>query len=370
MYSAVPLFLMISGFFVLGRSVRPNDWGKAKTDFFKYILHYWKWLLVALAGFILVPGLWPGYAPFEGQTLAESAVMVLKNFVNTNLLQGGITSPVALNWFIVGLAWLALLAPLFRPFIQSGNIKMIRTIVFVMLTMACVLPGVRLVAGYILANNPESLAAGFFAVLEPLQPSSFMWDNFWIPAFLLGGWFAVDREAQELIKKMSWTKTITISAALVIVHIVLEHYGHIIGAPDYQTLTSYSKGGWIFITAAYLMIAYKLNFVIREDSRLGRFIINYSSDTLGVMIAGWAFGPATVTGLSTPIAVYLVENFWNPGAPYLLTLVWLAFCIVYFIVVFAAVHLLKKVPFVRGLFNFSELKWCKNHNEKATVSAS
>lgn len=108
MYSAVPLFIMISGFFALGRPVKDNEWSLAKKNFVSYIIYYWRWLLLALVIFLVFPSVWPSRTPFADLTVGQSILMVLKNFVNTNLLQGGIIGPVALNWFIAGLALLML----------------------------------------------------------------------------------------------------------------------------------------------------------------------------------------------------------------------------------------------------------------------
>lgn len=351
-FTAVPLFLIISGFFALGRPVGQNDWGKAKKDFGKYVLYYWKWLAFALIIYLVFPNLWDGGSPFAGQTASQNMLMVLGNFINTNLLYGGLTKPVSLNWFIVVVAWLLLLAPLFRPFIQNRDIKSIRTIVAVLLVMGVVFPGIRLVAGDVLSKNPESTMAGFFSTLDPLQAQNFQYLSFFMVCFLIGGWFAVDTAAQDFVKKISWPVVGIIGVVAFFLQGIISHYAEGMIVPGWETLTSYSYGGWIPATIFYLILAYKLNFVIKQDSRIGRFTQSFSKDTLGVMISGWAFGPYMLSSVFGPVIDNMIATFWNPNAPIVLTLIWFLFNIVYYVILMIAVHFIKKIPVVGRIFLF------------------
>lgn len=351
-FTAVPLFVIISGFFALGRPVGPNDWGKAKKDFKKYILYYWKWLAFALVIYLVFPNLWDGGSPFAGKTVSQSVVMVLGNFINTNLLYGGLTRPVSLNWFIIVVAWLLLLAPLFRSFIQNRDIKAIRTIVTILLIMGVVFPGIRLVSGDILSRNPDSAIADFFTTLDPFQAQNFQYLGFFMICFLIGGWFAVDTKAQDFVKRISWPVVGVIGVVALFLQGIIAHYSEYMVVPGWESLMSYSYGGWIPATVFYLILAYKLNFAIKEDSRIGKFTQNFSKDTLGVMITGWAFGPYMLSAVFGPVIDTMIATFWNPSTPIVLTLVWLLFNVLYYVVLMVAVHFMKKIPIVGRIFLF------------------
>jgi hypothetical protein len=315
-------------------------------------------LLLALIVFIAFPAVWAINHPFEGKTFFQNAMMVLSDFINTNLASNNITQPVAINWFIITLACLALLSPLLRPFFHSGNIRMIRIIVFALTLWSSVFYGIRMIGTWYVTANPDSVIGNFFAVLNPIQGNGWNWNNPFIPMFMLGGWFAVDTKAQEFLKKLHWGITIPILLALLLLQAAATHLSNVVGDPfeDWNILLSYGRGGWIFGFAMFVILAYKLNFVIKESSAIGRFTKNWSDDALGVMTVGWAFGPYMLGAIFQPIVTNIVQTFWDPASPIILSLVYYAFNIAYYIAVFVVVHLLKKVPVVRRMLMFGKEK--------------
>ncbi|MFZ1381470.1 MAG: hypothetical protein WAS54_01615 [Scrofimicrobium sp.] len=344
-FTAVPVFVMLSGYFALGRPPREGEWDKAKSSFWKYIVYYWKWLVLALVLFLTVPAIWPAYTPFADQSIGDNFLMVLRNFVNASLYDPGIISPVALNWFIVGLAWLALLAPVMRRFFHQGDMKMIRSTMVILTLFMVIFPFIRAAFTPAATAHPESILLSFGATLNPLN---WMLSSWWIVCFMAGGWLAVDKAAQEFIRRMKWAVVIGLTVVALFIQGIVRYYTIVGGAG----LDDYTNGGWMFSSVMYVIIAYKLNFVIKPDSRVGRFTSSWGTDALGAMIVGWMFGPAMLTGVFGPVMDWMVTTFWNPSSPMVLTLVWWLFNIVYFIVVFCVVHLLKRVPIVQNMFLF------------------
>lgn len=292
--------------------------------------------------------IWPNYAPFADQSFGQNVLMVVRNFVNTSLLQPGIISPVALNWFIIGLAWLALLAPVMRRFFHTGDMKMIRGVMAILALMMVILPFVRAAFTPAVEAHGDLSFVGFMATLDPLYAMGWTWSVWWIVCFMAGGWLAVDKGAQEFIRRMKWPVVIGLTVVALFIQGIVRYYTIVGGAG----LDDYTNGGWMFSSVMYVIIAYKLNFVIKPESGVGRFTSSWGTDALGAMIVGWMFGPAMLTGVFGPVMDWMVTTFWNPSSPFVLTLVWWLFNIVYFIVVFCVVHLLKRVPIVQNMFLF------------------
>lgn len=352
-YCAVPVFLFISGYFTLGRPLKDTDWSKCVKNFTKYVLYYWKWLLFALVVYLLVPNFFFGGSPLAGMTTGQAVFTVLKNFINMNLMDGGIITPVSLNWFIMTLAWVSLLTVIFKPFIQTQNIKTIRKLMVVMFFTSCGLAFFRNFGYHLTVVDPESLFGQLLANFNPLYTGALGYVGIdsltWM--YLAGGWFAMDTEVKQKIKDMKWSKVVVIAVVLTLLQAAVTFISSKINLQVYyQTLDYYCNGGWIFGSSMFVLIAYKLNFVIKEDSKIGKFTMKYSPDLLGVMIMGWTFGPYMLGNIFVPVLYMMIESLWNPSMPIVFTLVYLVFCVVYWAIILVVVHLLKKVPLVKNMF--------------------
>ena len=358
--ATVPVFIFISGYFSLGKAVKEDEWLKAKRSFWKYIIYYWKWLAFALILILLAPGLFADFHPFANQTLGQNIMMIFRNFVNTSVADPGIVSPlVSLNYFFVGLAWLALLTPLIHPLFQSGKIKAIRALTLIISAYAFVLPGVRLEAGTFLASNPNSLILSFLSTLNPLQSVDFGWNNYWIACFMLGGLFAVDTKIKDFVKNLRWS-AVAVIVVVIFIYLfwVVKNFGYTSFKLDNQVpLIIYTMGGWLPLAILYVIIPYKLNFILKEESFIGRFIIKYSPHTLGVMTTGWVFCsvlPPT-NGKVQNLLMTLTDQIWNPNLPFVTTIILFLLNVAGFAFFFAAVSVLSKVPVLGKLFTFQEL---------------
>ncbi len=268
----------------------------------------------------------------------------------------GVVNPVALNWFIIVMAWLMLLTPFLKGVVQSGNIKMVRTLAF-MLAAFTMLPGaVRVLGDNILLANPDSSIGWFMSGFYPLYTNSlgFNITNCYIAIYLLGGWFAVDTKLQERIRNMKWRTAIILAIILFFAEAAYTQFGSTLTYPEatyWIILDWYDYGGWIFGTAMFVLIAFKLNDVISPDSKIGKFTLTFSGDTLGVMIAGWMFGPWQMGKVFVPFVTSMVETLWDPAFPVILTLAWLLFNVAYWFCILILVHYVKKIPYVGKLFS-------------------
>lgn len=354
--SAVPMFLFLSGYFTLGRPVRENDWDKCKKGFWKYLIYYWKWLVVALVIYLVFPNLFYTGNALEGLSAKQIAIYFLRNLTNVSNVDGvGVVGPVALNWFIIVMAWLMLLTPFLKGVVQSGNIKMVRTLTFVLAGFTMVPGAIRAIGANVLLSNPDSTLGWFMNGFYPLYTVSggFTLGTHFVAIYLMGGWFAVDTALQERIKNMKWSMTTVVAAVLFLVEAWYTQLGSTLTYPAdayWITLDWYDYGGWIFGTAMFVLVAFKLNDTITADSKIGKFTTAFSSDTLGVMIAGWMFGPYQMGKVFVPIVTNMVNTLWNPSFPILLTLAWLLFNFTYWFCVLILVHFVKKIPFVGKLF--------------------
>jgi surface polysaccharide O-acyltransferase-like enzyme len=361
-FTCVPVFIFISGYFSLSKPINPGkDWNKAKAGFWKYILHYWKWLTLS-AVFLIIMAISGGVnsvaAMFMKETMTWDSFVIglIKNYVNMDLLDYGATTMVALNWFFVVMAWLMLLTPIFQYFVQSKHVKMVRTLTLVLLTFSCIIPTVRYVFSYLLTLNGNAVFE-FFANVNPLfsnEEIGFNIVNFAIPMYLFGGLFAIDEKLKEKIKNLPWFTAMIIVVVLFAAQVGVQYASNIIPATGYvSSLSYYPLIGWFPMTTGWVILAYKWNFSISENSKLGKFIINWAPDTLGVMTLGWFLGPYILSTVCLPIFDSMIINLWNPSYPIVFTTVLNAFYVLYFVIIFVLVHLLKKVPVVRRAFMFS-----------------
>lgn len=364
LYTAVPVFLFISGYFLLSRPSNPKkDWVKAKSDFWKYIRHYWKWLtipgvIILLLAFMKGPN---AVAPMflqKSMNWWDLLMGLLGNYVNMSLLDGGATTMVALNWFFVIMAWLMLLAPILKYFVQSKNIHMLRTVALVLLIFSYIIPTINYVFKYVVTFD-KNVVTQFFANFHPFftDPSiGFNFINFAIPMFLFGGIFAVDTELKEKIKSWSWPKAISIVLILFAIQVVIQYFSDIVPSKNGANLSYYLHAGWIPMAIGWVILAVKWNDIISENSHLGKFILNWASDSLGVMTLGWFAGPYVLSAVVIPIFDMMIKNIWNPNNPIIFTSVLMLFYLVYWVITYIIVHFVKKIPYIRRLFMFPGAK--------------
>ena len=348
-FSAVPVFVFISGYFALRTPPKSTDWAKAKNTFCKYVLHVLRWAVIALFLFLVVPGLWPGMEPFVGLGVKEIVLQLYNGFVNTSLSANFLKTTINVNYFVVALAWMSLFAPVFKWFLHNGDIKAKRTLILILTLFCMVFQGARSVGSAVLAANPESTLGAFLSLLNPFSTAQFSWDNFWLVYFLWGGLFAVDTQLQERVKSLRWPVVLLAGfVAFVIKCTLWYYYGFALG--------SYNCGAGMLMAIVYIMIAYKLNFVIREDSPAGRFTKMFTGDFLGVMTLGLMFGTQLMNSSLKPLMSSLASVIWFPSAPFLTTVLWFLFNATYWFALLVIVHFLRKVPVLGKIFDFPNLK--------------
>ncbi|MCQ4864426.1 hypothetical protein [Pseudoflavonifractor phocaeensis] len=355
--TGVPLFIMIAGFHSLGRPCGPNDWVKAKSDFCKYVLFWFKWLIVGTLLAILVPSIWGrGVADL---TFTQKIEVFIENLFCTNITKGfaGVT---AINWTTLGLAWAALLCFLLRPLFQSKNIKAIRAMTFVVFFMVSIVPTIYTFGKDMLVQHPDSMVALFFSNFNPLSTTGWNpenWNNFWFPMLMLGGWYAVDTDVRKRVQNMSWPKTLAICAVMVIAFVFIAHYYGMNRYVDGMFLTIYWRGGWAPASFAWFILADKINATCKEDSKLGRFILKFGEDNIGGMIISYPFGST----LQQTVFFFVYEwMFATFHSPVLLSLMFFLYNAAFYAVLVTIVHFLRpvfsKIPVLRGLLYWDKIK--------------
>lgn len=351
-YSAVPMFVFISGYFALGKPYGPNDWAKSKNTFFRYIGYVFRWAFVGLILFLLFPQVWPGMEPFAGLSIKEIGLQLYNGFINTIVGTKFLATTYNVNYFLVGIGWMILLSPLFKGLFHNGNIKAAHAIVLIITLFSVVFNCIRCIGGEIILANPDSTLGSVLSTFNPISTAQFTWFDFWEVYFLWGGLFATDKELQERVKHIPWL----VVALLALVAYVVQN---IIFYNWLWATSLYNQGAGIFLCIVYIMFAYKMNGILKEDSKLGHFIIKYTPDTLGVMTMHLMFGTQVMNSSLKPLFAQVAQAIWFPQAPLVTTFLWLAVNIVYFALIFTAVHWLKKIPLIGKLFDYPNIRMKK-----------
>ncbi|MEE8685115.1 MAG: hypothetical protein SOI64_07810 [Bifidobacterium mongoliense] len=192
-------------------------------------------------------------------------------------------------------AWVAFFAALFRPFFATASMKAIRIMTAVIVGYATLVPFMNFFSTDVLAADPKSMLGAFLAV-SPLTTLHFTWFNFWLAMYVLGGWFARDVQVQRVLRDMRWWLVIVIALAGFALEAVLGHeYGFVYWATTgHMPVVMYETGGYLPMMIPYVIISFKLNDVIKPESRLGRFVLRVSPTTLGTILVGWCFGTLLV----------------------------------------------------------------------------
>ena len=354
--ACVPMFLFLSGYFGLGRAMRDNDWSKSISNFWKNIWYWIRWVLLFSILVVLAPGLWPTERPFAGKSLGDSLLHLLRSLITPQ--NGTITDNIGPAFFFVGFAWVAFFAALFRPFFATASMKTIRIMTAVIVGYATLVPFMNFFSTDVLAADPKSMLGAFLAV-SPLTTLHFTWFNFWLAMYVRGGWFARDVQVQRVLRDMGWWLVIVIALAGFALEAVLGHeYGLVYWATTgHMPGVMYETGGYLPMMIPYVIISFKLNDVIKPESRLGRFVLRVSPTTLGTILVGWCFGTLLVRG----VFAGAFTSLWEPlypigGSPIPFSLVWFVICTLWFALITVVVLLMAKIPFVRSLVTFTDMR--------------
>lgn len=367
MYSAVPVFVFIAGFFALRKPPAKGDWIKAKTSFWKYIIQFWKWLVFAIVLYIIFPNLWGAFGPnFNEHTIGENISMVLRGFISTSPMTGNgvLLSTAPVNYFIIALGWLALLAPILRYFVHCGNLKMIRSLTVILTFMGLIFNGVELIGTTLLESNPTSQFALFLSQLSPFSTAMWDWSGcFWIVYFLWGGVFAVDKELQERVKNIKWSTIAICAVVAVFIQGVLQLY---FGNFATVNIGTYQYGGGILLTIVFIVAAHKWNFLIKAESKFGKFVKAFAPDLLAEMTLGCMFVTQLCSSALQPYVRQFALATWEIS-PMVTTAIWFVINVaVFFLTVFLA-HYIAKIPYVGQLLKWPEMK---KYKERAAQKAA
>lgn len=359
-YSAVPMFVFISGYFCLGKPYSSNDWSKSKGTFFKYAGYVLRWAVVGMLLLILFPALWPGLEPFAGLSTKEIFLQIYNGLINTVVGTPVLSLTFNVNYFLIGIGWMILLSPMFKGLFHNGNIKSARVIVLIVTLYSLVFNGMfHGIGADLLKANPGSLIGSILSTFSPLSTAQFSWFDFWEVYFLWGGLFAVDKDLQNKVKRIPWgVVAIAFIAAFIIQNVIFYNW--------LWSTCLYNQGSGIFLCIVYIIFAYKMNFVITEDSKLSKFILKYTPDTLGVMTMHLMFGTQIMYTSLKPLFGKIAGQIWFPNAPIVTTILWFIINAVYFILIFAAVHWGKKIPVLGNLWDYPNFK---KKSAKQTASA-
>jgi hypothetical protein len=224
-----------------------------------------------------------------------------------------------------------------------------------------------------LVQYPDSLVALFFSKFQPLATTGWNaanWNNFWFPMLMLGGWYAVDTKFRDRVRSLRWPTILLIAAGLFFIFGFIAYYYGMDRWMDDMHLTIYWRCGWFPASAAWFIIADKLNATIKDESKLGKFTLKWAKDNIGGMVVSWVFGTIIQGNVLFFVYPWMAATF---SSPFVLTVAFFLYNAAFYAVLIIIVHFLRpvlsKIPVLKGLLFWDKITFFERREARRQEAA-
>jgi hypothetical protein len=323
----VPIFLMIGGFNNLGRKISPDDSPKKiYRGALKILKIYTFWTIVMTTLSAILGKI----------TFAELPLKIVSYF----FAPGGGTQFTGHFWYLAFYIGCLVVAPVYRAFFTTANIKLIRTFMIVAIIGGYVMPQLTIITYTFMADVDWYVAifqnTSFFDLARMYYGIFLM--------FLIAGWFKVDPMYEKILKKTNvWVLFGLFIAgfmAYFIQYYVTQPEWFIYNPETPNLVPNYDALLFLPANIIGFSLFKKLDYIIKADSKFAQFINKHSGRMLTVYILGLPVQSQILSDFTRELALGAPSGFAYTLIVLGLSAIVFAFCWVLTIV-------LEKIPFVK-----------------------